>query len=163
MAAGCGSRPGGDPLGQLASGDILPWVPDLASSKGCNRDLPGRRLAALQEAMLQHHADGNRQALGDTLRVAAGMLARLGEAGPAAVLSGALAGGFPGAFAAFPERQRGAIDRAQALARDTLGQAAYDAAMDENEIVRYAVGEFQRVAALLAEPGGPAPHAPVLR
>ena len=31
--------------------------------------------------------------------------------------------------------------------------------MDENEVVRYAVGEFQRVAALLAEPGARAPHA----
>jgi hypothetical protein len=32
--------------------------------------------------------------------------------------------------------------------------------MDEDEIVRYAVGEFQRVAALLAEPGARAPEVP---
>jgi hypothetical protein len=32
--------------------------------------------------------------------------------------------------------------------------------MDEDEVVRYAVGEFQRVAALLAEPGVQAPEAP---
>jgi hypothetical protein len=32
--------------------------------------------------------------------------------------------------------------------------------MDEDEVVRYAVGEFQRVAALLAQPGARAPQAP---
>jgi hypothetical protein len=34
------------------------------------------------------------------------------------------------------------------------------AAMDEDEAVRYAVGELRRVAALLAEPGARAPEAP---
>jgi hypothetical protein len=127
-------------------------------------DLPAA-LAALQEATLQHHADGARAALGDTLRVAAGMLARLGEAGPAAVLSGALAAVSPGTLAAIPESQRRAIDRSQARARDALGEAAYDAAvgrgaaMDEDEVVGYAVGEF-RVAALLAQPGARASHPP---
>jgi non-specific serine/threonine protein kinase len=125
-------------------------------------DLPGA-LAALQEATLQHHADGN--GIGDTLRIAAGMLARLGEAGPAAVLYGAVAA-VPGGLTASNEGEQRAIGRSQALARDALGQAAYDsafsrgAAMDEDELVRYAVGEFQRVAALLAEPGARAPHAP---
>ena len=53
-----------------------------------------------------------------------------------------------------------------ALVRHALGEAAYDAAvgrgaaMDDDEKVRYAVGEFQRVAALLAQPGARAPHAP---
>jgi hypothetical protein len=58
----------------------------------------------------------------------------------------------------------------QALARDALGETAYDTAlsrgaeMDEDEVARYAVGEFQRVAGLLAQPGTerprvrPAPH-----
>ena len=129
-----------------------------------NGDMPAA-LAALQEATLQHHADGDRAALADTLRVAAGMLARLGEAGPAAVLSGALAAHVPGALTAIPENQRRAFDRSQALARDGLGEAAYDAAvgrgaaMDENEVAGYAVGELRRVAGLLAEPGAQAPHA----
>jgi predicted ATPase len=127
-------------------------------------DLPGA-LAALQEATLQHHADGALGALGDTLRIAAGMLARLGEAGPAAVLYGAVAA-VPGALTASNEGEQRAIGRSQALARDALGEAAYDAAfsrgaaMDEDEVVRYAMGEFQRVAALLAQPGARAPHAP---
>jgi hypothetical protein len=127
-------------------------------------DLPGA-LAALQEATLQYHTDGNRISLGDTLRIAAGMLARLGEAGPAAVLYGAVAA-VSGAATARNERERRAIGRSQDLARDALGEAAYDAAlsrgaaMDDNEVVAYAVSEFQRVAALLAEPGARAPHAP---
>jgi ATP/maltotriose-dependent transcriptional regulator MalT len=54
-----------------------------------NGDLPGA-LAALQEATPRQHADGTRLFVGQTLRIAAGMPARLGEAGPAAVLSGAL-------------------------------------------------------------------------
>ena len=44
-----------------------------------------RGKAALQEAALQHHADGTRLLLALALRIAAGMLARIGEAGPAAV------------------------------------------------------------------------------
>jgi hypothetical protein len=128
-------------------------------------DLPGA-LAALQEVTLQHYADGSRVLLGLALRVAAGMLARLGEAGPAAVLSGALAAHFPVSISASTETEQIAAGRTQALARDALGEAAYDtavgrgAAMDDDELVRYAVGEFQRVAALLAEPGAWAPEAP---
>jgi hypothetical protein len=51
------------------------------------------------------------------------------------------------------------MGKTQDLARHTLGEAAYGAAagrgaaMDDDEIVPYAVGEFQRVAALLAQPG----------
>jgi hypothetical protein len=128
-------------------------------------DLPGA-LAALQEAMLQHHADGTRLLLGGALRVAAGMLARVGEAGAAAVLSGALAAHFPTSTSARTEQERAATAKTRALARDTLGAAAYDAAagrgaaMDEDQVVGYAVGELQRVAALLAQPGAQAPHAP---
>jgi hypothetical protein len=128
-----------------------------------NGDLPGA-LAALREATLQHHADGLRLNLGTALRIGAGMLGRLGEAGPAAVLSGALGAHFPATLSARTNER--ATGRAQALARHTLGEAAYDAAagrgaaMDDDEIVAYAVGEYQRVAALLAEPGARAPHAP---
>jgi hypothetical protein len=123
-----------------------------------NGDLPGA-LAALQEATLWHHAGGSRLLLGIVLRVAAVVLARPGEAESAAVLSGAVAAHFPASLSARNERERRAADRSQALVRHTLGEAAYDAAvgrgaaMDEDEVVRYAVGEFQRVAALLAKPG----------
>jgi hypothetical protein len=92
------------------------------------------------------------------------VLARLGEAGPAAVLSGAVAAHFQ-SIPARNDNERRATDRTQPLVRHALGDAAYDAAagrgaaMDDDEIVRYAVGEFQRVAALLAQPGVSAPHA----
>jgi hypothetical protein len=135
------------------------------SIRARNGDVPGA-LAALQEATLRHHADGSRTLVGRALRVAAVVLARVGEAGSAAVLSGAFAAHFPASISASNEGEQRAIDRSQALARDALGEAAYDAAasrgagMDDNEVVRYAVGEFQRVAALLAEPGAGAPHAP---
>jgi hypothetical protein len=120
-------------------------------------DLPG----AL--ATLQHHADGARLLLGYTLRPAAMMLARLGEAGPAAVLFGALAAHFPGSLSHRNESDQRVTGRAHALAQHALGEAAYDA-MDEDEVVRYAVGELRRVAALLAQPGVPArTHRPVRR
>jgi hypothetical protein len=128
-----------------------------------NGDLPGA-LAALQEATLQHHADGNRLPLGHTLRGAAIVLGRLGEAEPASVLSGAVAAHFPGSILALHENERRATGKTQALAQHTLGEAAYNAAagrgaaMDEDEVVRYAVSEFQRVAARLAQPGARAPH-----
>jgi hypothetical protein len=129
-----------------------------------NGDLPGA-LAALQEATLQHHADGNRLLIGQTLLVGAGMLARIGEATPAAVLSGALAAHSPASISARNKDEQTSTGRSRALARDALGEAAYDAAagrgaaMDDDEIVRYAVGEFRRVAALLAQPGARAPGA----
>jgi hypothetical protein len=53
-----------------------------------------------------------------------------------------------------------------ALVRHALGEAAYDAAvgrgaaMDDDEVVGYAVGEFRRVAGLLAKPGVQAPDTP---
>jgi hypothetical protein len=129
-----------------------------------NGDAPGA-LAALQEATVQHHADGSRMLLGQTLRVAAVVLARLGEARPAAVLSGAFAAHFPASISARNETEQRAIGRSQAFARHALGEATYGAAvgrgaaMDDDEAVGYAVGEFQRVAALLAKSGARAPHA----
>jgi hypothetical protein len=130
-----------------------------------NGDLPGA-LAALEEAAVRHHADGSRPFLGNTLRVAAVVLGRLGEAGPAAVLSGALAARFPGSVSAKNETERRATSKTQALAQHALSEAAYDAAvgrgaaMDDEEVVGYTVGELRRVAGLLAEPGAQAPHAP---
>ena len=130
-----------------------------------NGDLPGG-LAVLQEAVAQQHADGSRLGLGMTLRVAAIMLARLGEAGPAAVLAGAFSAHFPASISAMNEDDRIAIDEAQSLARHMLGEAAYSAAlrrgaaMDEDQIVGYTQSEFRRVAALRAEPGAQAPQSP---
>jgi len=143
-------------------GIALTWAGIIRARNG---DLPGA-LAALEEATVQQHADGSRLMLGITLRIAAVMLARLGEAGPAAVLSGAFSAHFPASISAMHEDERMAIDEAQSLARHTLGEAACNAAlgrgaaMDEDEVVGYAVGEFQRVAALLAEPGAQAPESP---
>ncbi len=128
-------------------------------------DLPGA-LAALQEATLRHHADGNRWLVGQALRIAAGMLARLGEAEPAAVLSAAFAAHFPASISAETDNERAAAGKTQALARDALGEAVYGAAasrgaaMDDNEVVRFAVSEFQRVATLLAQPGTQELHVP---
>ena len=130
-----------------------------------NGDLPGG-LAALQEAVAQQHADGSRLGLGMTLRVAAIMLARLGEAGPAAVLAGAFSAHFPASISAMNEDDRIAIDEAQSLARHMLGEAAYSAAlgrgaaMDEDQVVGYTQSEFRRVAARLAEPGAQASQSP---
>jgi hypothetical protein len=129
-----------------------------------NGDLPGA-LAAVQEATLQRHADGTRLLLGQTLRVAAGILAGLGEAAPAAVLSGALAAHFPGSILAKWDNAQMTAGQTQALARHTLGEAAYNAAasrgaaMDDDEVVGYAVAEFRRVAVLLTQPGASAPQA----
>jgi hypothetical protein len=94
-----------------------------------NGDLPGA-VAVLQEATERHHVDGTRLLLGRVLRVAAVVLARLGEAGPAAVLSGALAVHFPASISAMYENEHLAADQAQALARRALGEAAYDAAAE---------------------------------
>jgi len=145
----------------LLSGALM-WAGVIRARAG---DLPGA-LAALQEAMVQQHADGTPLLLGLTLRIAAVVLARLGEAGPAAVLSGAVSAHFPVSFSAENQDERMAIDEAQALARHALGEAEYGAAlgrgaaMDEDEVVGYALGELRRVAALLAEPGVSAPEAP---
>jgi hypothetical protein len=128
-------------------------------------DLPAA-LAALQETTLWYHADGAGLLFGLALRTAAGMLARVGEARPAAVLSGALAAQFPASLSAETDNERRVTGKTQALVRDTLGETAYSAAfgrgaaMDEDKVVRYAVGEMRRVAELLAQPGTRAPHPP---
>jgi hypothetical protein len=141
-------------------------LPTAALVRARNGDLPGA-LAAVQEAAGQLHADGTRLAVGSALRTGAVVLAQLGEAGPAAVLSGALAAHFPGpSFEKWFEDERRGGEQEQALVRRALSEAAYDAAagrgaaMDEDEIVAYAVGEFQRVAEMLSQPGAQAPHAP---
>ena len=61
------------------------------------------------------------------------------------------------------ENEQMATGKTLALARHALGEAAYaaalsrGAAMDDDEVVGYAVGEFRRVTALLAQPGAPTP------
>ena len=120
-------------------GIALMWAGVIRARNG---DLPGA-LAALQEAMAQQHADGDRLLLGMTLRLAAVVLARLGEAGPAAVLSGAFSAHYPPS-SPLRKDERMEIDEAQSLARHTLGEAAYSAAlargaaMDDDEVVEYA-------------------------
>ena len=120
----------------------------------------------LQEAMAQQHADGNRLLLGMTLQIAAVALARLGEAEPAVVLSGAFSANFPQDVSAVNEDQKMGIGEAQSLARRTLDETAYSAAlirgaaMDSDEVVGYAQGEFRRLAALRAQPGAQAPESP---
>lgn len=58
------------------------------------------------------------------------------------------------------------IGEAQSLARHALGEAAYraalgrGAAMDDDEVIEYAMGEFGRLAVLRAEPGAQAPESP---
>ncbi|HYB17819.1 MAG TPA: hypothetical protein VEF71_20455, partial [Streptosporangiaceae bacterium] len=130
-----------------------------------NGDLTGA-LAALQEAMAQQHADGDRLSLGGTIELAAVVFARLGEAGPAAVLSGAFSAHFPLDISAVPKGERMEIGEAQSLARHALGEAPYNAAfargaaMDDDEVVGYAQGEARRLAALHAETGAQAPESP---
>jgi predicted ATPase/class 3 adenylate cyclase len=130
-----------------------------------NGDLPGA-LAVLQEATVQLAGDGNRLGLGMTLERAAAVLVRLGETEPAAVLAGADSARFALAVAAIYPDERLGIDQAQATARRALGEAAYSsalgrgAAMDDNEVTEYALGQFRRLAALIAEPGAQAPESP---
>ncbi len=137
----------------------LTWAGFIRAQTG---DLSGA-LAALQEAMAQQHADGDRLLLGMTLQITAATLARLGEAEPAVVLSGAFSANFPPDISAVNEDQKMGIGEAQSLARRTLGEAAYNAAlirgaaMDSDEVVGYAQGEFRRLAALSAESGEQAP------
>jgi len=143
-------------------GNALTWAGLIRARTG---DLPGA-LATPQEAMAQQHADGSRLVLGITLRIVAVVLARIGEAGPAAVLSGAFSAHFPPSVSAVHKGERTEIREAQSLARRAPGEAAYGAAlargaaMDDDEVVRYAQGELRRVAALLAGSGEQAPESP---
>jgi len=130
-----------------------------------NDDLPGA-LAVLREATVQQHGDGNRLGLGMTLERAAAVLARLGQAEPAAVLAGAVSAHFPLSVAATYQYERLEIDEALIPARRALGDAAYSralgrgAAMGDHEVAEYALGEFRLLPALLAEPNAQAPEPP---
>jgi predicted ATPase/DNA-binding XRE family transcriptional regulator len=136
-----------------------------ATIQARNGNLPGA-LAMLDEATVQQRGDGNRLGLGITLQRAAAVLARLGEAEPAAVLTGAVSDHFALSLASIHEDQRLEIDQAQIPVRRALGEAAYNtalrrgAAMDDHELADYALGEFRRLAALLAEPGAEPPESP---
>jgi hypothetical protein len=143
-------------------GIALTWTGFIRARTG---DLLGA-LAVLQEAMAQAQADGNRLLLNMTLQCAAVTLARLGEAEPAAVLSGAFSAHFPPDISPVHQDVKMDIGEAQSLARHALGEAAYSAAlaqgtaMDDDEVVGYAQGEFGRLAALRAEPGAQAAESP---
>ena len=101
-------------------GIALTWAGVIRARAG---DLPGA-LAALAEAMAQQYADGNRLLLGETLQVTAVVLARLGEAEPAAVLSGAFPAHFPPDISAVHQDEKMGIGEARSLARHALGEAA---------------------------------------
>jgi predicted ATPase/class 3 adenylate cyclase len=143
-------------------GIALTWAGFIRARTG---DLLGA-LAALQEAMAQAQADGNRLLLNMTLQCAAVVLARLGEAEPAAVLSGAFSAHFPPDISPVHQDVKMDIGEAQSLARHALADAAYSAALargaalDDDEVVGYTQGEFRRLAALRAEPGAQAPESP---
>jgi predicted ATPase/class 3 adenylate cyclase len=113
-----------------------------------NGDLRGA-LTVLNEAILQQHGDGNRLGLGLTLERGAALLARLGEAEPAAVLAGAVKAHFAVTTANVPAQERAEIDDAHALARRALTEDAYTAAlargaaMDDDEVASYALGQFR--------------------
>jgi predicted ATPase/class 3 adenylate cyclase len=143
-------------------GIALAWAGFIRAQTG---DLPGA-LAVLQEAMAQQHADGNRLLLGSTLQAAAVVLARLGQAEPAAVLSGAYSANFPPGITPVHQDETMGIGEAQSLARRALGEAAYSAAlargaaMDDDEVVGYAQDQYRRLAALRAQPRAQAPDSP---
>ena len=143
-------------------GIALEWAGIIRAQTG---DLPGA-LAALQEAITKHHADGNRLPLGGTLQITAVVLARLGEAEPAAVLAGALSAHFPPIISLVHQDEKIGIGEAQSLARRALGEASYSAAlargaaMDDDQVVNYAQGEYRRLACSLAEPSASAPESP---
>ena len=130
-------------------GIALTWAGFIRARQG---DLPGA-LAALQEAIAQSNADGNRLLLGMALQCAAVVLARLGEAEPAAILAGAFSAHFPPDLTPVHQDVKLDIGEAQALARRALGMAAYNtalargAAMDNDQVVKYAQGEYRRLAA----------------
>jgi predicted ATPase/class 3 adenylate cyclase len=137
---------------------------DAAIRARCG-DLPGA-LAVLQEATVQQHGDGNLLGLAITLQRATAVLARLGEAESAAVLYGAVSAHLPLFLIGIYKDELSEIDEAQSLARHALGEAAYSAALgrgaaiDGDEVVGYALGEFRRVGPLHAEPGTQAPETP---
>jgi predicted ATPase/transcriptional regulator with XRE-family HTH domain len=113
-----------------------------------NGDLRGA-LIVLEEATVQQRGD-NRLGLGVTLQRGATALAFLGEALHAAIIAGAVSANFAAAAAAAANVWL-EIDEAQEVARQALGETAYTsalrrgAAMDDDELVDYALGEYRRV------------------
>jgi hypothetical protein len=107
----------------------------------------------LQEATVQLHGDGNRLGLGITLQRAAAVLARLGDPEPAAILAGAVAAQFTVTVGNIHTQEQAEIDNAQSNVRRALGEAAYTTAlrrgtaMDDHEMVDYALTEFRRLTA----------------
>ncbi len=146
----------------MTLGMALTWAGIIRAQTG---DLP-EALAALQEAMAQRHAEGNRLLFGMTLQIAAAVLARLGQAEPAAALAGAFSAHFQPDISAVHQDERLGIGEARSLARRALGEAAYSAAlaqgaaMDDHEVVEYVRDEYQRLASLRVEPGAPASEPP---
>ena len=101
-----------------------------------------------------------------TLQRATGLLVQLGEAEPAVVLAGAVSTHFPLSVAATHQYERLGIDETQVPARRALGEAAYSsafrrgAAMDDDEMADYALDQFRRLGAPLAEPDTKTPESP---
>jgi hypothetical protein len=143
-------------------GIALMWAGVIRARTG---DLLGA-LAVLQEAIAQAHADGTRLLLGSTLQVAAVVLARIGQAEPAAVLSGAFSAHFPPDISAVHQDEKMRIGQAQLLACRALGEGTYSAAlaraaaMDEDQTVGYVQSEYRRLAHLRAGSVARAPESP---
>ena len=142
---------------------VFDFALSLASSiRARNGDLPGA-LAALQEAMVRQHADGNRLLLGITLQSAATMLAPLGQARPAGAGRSRICA-LPWVYLGRSPRGEDGDHQAQSLARDALGESTYSAALEQgtlmngNQVVGYAFGELRQAAVVLAELGGQAPE-----
>lgn len=112
-------------------------------------DLRGA-LTVLHEATIQQRV-GDLMGLGVTLQRGAVALARLGEAEPSAILSGAVAAHFTPTPVNSTANVWLEIEEAQLLARRALGEAAYNgalqlgAAMDVGMVVDYALAQFGRV------------------
>ena len=82
------------------------------------------------------------------------------------MLAGADSARFAWSVAAIYPDERLGIDEAQVTVRRALGEAAYSsalgrgAAMDDDEVTEYALGQFRRVAALIEEAGAQALESP---
>jgi hypothetical protein len=82
------------------------------------------------------------------------------------VLAGADSARFALAVVAIYPDERLGLDQAQITARRALGEGAYSsalergAAMDDNEVTEYALGQFRRLATLIGKPGGQDPESP---
>jgi predicted ATPase/DNA-binding XRE family transcriptional regulator len=130
---------------------ILGFALSLAGAIRIRNNDPRGALAVLQETTMHQVTDGNRLGLGMTLQRAATALAQIGEAGPAAVLAGAVSARFAATTGTADAWLN--VEEAQVLARRALGEVAYNAAfrrgaaMVEDEAAEYAVGECRRLAA----------------